>query len=109
MLRIAIDSVVWLGLAARAGAVDSAVRESERSFSGWVVEAVFSSPQSAHEFARRAAVVVGYSVSVRRYPAVVSSGWVAYTQPWYCSVPCAAPGRELSLGWASRGSRAVIS
>ncbi len=105
--RVAVDSVVWFSLADRAGAVDSSIRISERSFSGWVVEPVFGSYESASDFARRASGVAGVGVVVRRCPAVIC-GCITYEQPWSCSVPCAAPGRELSLGAASRGSRAVI-
>jgi hypothetical protein len=105
---VALDSVVWFSLAARAGAVDSSIRVSERAFSGWVVEAVFSSYAETRDFAARAGAVIGYGVYVRRC-LPVSVGWSTYTSPWSCSVPCAAPGRVLSLGAASRGSRAVIS
>jgi hypothetical protein len=121
--RVAVDSVVWFSLADRAGAVDRSIRISERSFSGWVVEPVFGSYESASDFARRASGVAGVGVVVRRCPAVVC-GSVTHEQPWSClvslfasgnptgasrcSVPCAVPGRELSLGAASRGSRAVI-
>jgi hypothetical protein len=38
MSRLAVPADIWFSLAARAGAVDSAVRESSRSFTGWVVE-----------------------------------------------------------------------
>ena len=98
----------WLlSLAARAGAVDSAVRESSRSFTGWVVEPVFESYESASDFARRASAVVGVGVVVRRW---VPVAWhsVTFTQPWACSVPCEMPGRVLSLGIPSRGSRVVV-
>ena len=61
----------------------------------------------ARDFAARAGAVIGYGVCCRRCPAV-SVGGVTYTSPWSCSVPCAVPGAELSLGAASRGSRAVI-
>ena len=105
--RVAVDSVVWFSLADRAGAVERSIRISERSFSGWVVEPVFGSYESASDFARRASGVAGVGVVVRRCPAVVC-GSVTHEQPWSCSVPCAVPGRELSLGAASRGSRAVI-
>ena len=57
--------------------------------------------------AARAGAVIGYGVCCRRCPAVVC-GSVTYEQPWSCSVPCAVPGAELSLGAASRRSRAVI-
>jgi hypothetical protein len=107
MTRIAVDSVVWFSLADRAGAVDSAIRESSRSFTGWVVEPVFASAESAADFARRASGVAGVGIVVRRCPAVVC-GSVTHEQPWSCSVPCAVPGAVLSLGAASRGSRAVI-
>jgi hypothetical protein len=105
---VALDSVVWFSLAARAGAVDSSIRVSERAFSGWIVEPIFESYQAARDFAARAGAVIGYGVCCRRCPAV-SVGWSEYTSPWSCSIPCAAPGRVLSLGAASRGSRAVIS
>ena len=98
----------WLSsLATRAGAVDSAVRVSDRSFTGWVFEPVFESYQSASDFARRASGVVGVGVVVRRW---VPVAWrsVTFTHPWACSVPCAVPGRVLSLGIPSRGSRVVI-
>jgi hypothetical protein len=104
---IAVDSVVWFSLADRAGAVDRSIRISERSFTGWVVEPVFASYAEARDFAARAGAVIGYGVCCRRCPAV-SVGWVTYTSPWSCSVPCAVPGAELSLGVVSRGSRAVI-
>jgi hypothetical protein len=104
---VAVDSVVWFSLADRAGAVDRSIRISERAFTGWVVEPVFGSYSEARDFAARAGAVVGYGVCVRSCPPVVC-GCVTYTQPWSCSVPCAAPGAELSLGAASRGSRAVI-
>ncbi len=100
--------VDWLfSLAARAGAVDSAVRESSRSFTGWVVEPIFESYESASDFASRASGVVGVGVVVRRW---VPVAWrsVTFTQPWACSVPCEAPGRVLSLGIPSRGSRVVV-
>ncbi len=90
---------------------------------GWVVEPVFGSYGEARDFAEfsrtgnpsmtdtqaaaRAGAVIGYGVCCRRCPAV-SVGGVTYTSPWSCSVPCAVPGAELSLGAASRGSRAVI-
>jgi hypothetical protein len=99
---------VWFSLAERVGAVDWSVRVSERSFSGWVVEPVFPSYSVACEFARRASGVVGVGVCVRRW-VPVSVGWVTWLGCWSCSVPCAVPGRVLSLGQASRGSRAVIS
>ena len=98
----------WLfSLAARAGAVDWAVRESSRSFTGWVVEPIFESYESASDFARRASGVVGVGVVVRRW---VPVAWrsVTFTQPWACSVPCEVPGRVLSLGIPSRGSRVVV-
>ena len=104
---VAVDSVVWFSLADRAGAVDSSIRVSERSFSGWVVEPVFGSYSEARDFAARAGAVIGYGVCVRSCPPVVC-GYVTYEQPWSCSVPCMAPGRELSLGAASRGSRVLI-
>ncbi len=50
-IRSLVPADIWLSLAARAGAVDSAVQESSRSFTGWVVEPVFESPQSAADFA----------------------------------------------------------
>jgi hypothetical protein len=90
----------------------------------WVVEPIFESYQAARDFAEfsrtgfpsmtdtqaaaRAGAVIGYGVCVHRC-LPVSVGWSTYTSPWSCSVPCAAPGRVLSLGAASRGSRAVIS
>jgi hypothetical protein len=104
---VALDSVVWFSLAARSGAVDSSIRTSERSATGWVVEPVFSSYAAAREFARQAGAVIGYGVCCRQHP-VVQLGSVTYHQPWSCSVPCAVPGHQLSLGQASRGSRAVI-
>jgi hypothetical protein len=107
MTRIAVDAVVWFSLADRAGAVERSIRVSERSFSGWVVEPVFASAESAADFARRASGVAGVGIVVRRCPAVVC-GSVTYQQPWSCSVPCAVPGAVLSLGCRSRGSRAVI-
>jgi hypothetical protein len=107
-MRHTVSASVWFSLAARAGAVDWSVRVSERSFTGWVVEPVFQSSESAADFARRAAGVAGVGVVVRRW-VPISVGWVTFTQCWACSVPCAIPGRVLSLGWASRGSRAVIS
>jgi hypothetical protein len=106
--RSLVPADFWFALAERAGAVDCSVRVSERSFTGWVVEPVFQSSESAADFARRAAGVAGVGVVVRRW-VPVSVGWVTFTQCWACSVPCAVPGRVLSLGWASRGSRAVIS
>ncbi len=104
---VAVDSVVWFSLADRAGAVDRSIRVSERAFTGWVVEPVFGSYAEARDFAARAGAVIGYGVCCRRCPAV-SVGGVTYTSPWSCSVPCSAPGMELSLGRRSRGSRAVI-
>ncbi len=104
---VAVDSLVWFSLADRAGAVDRSIRISERAFTGWVVEPVFGSYAQARDFAARAGAVIGYGVCCRRCPAVVC-GSVTYEQPWSCSVPCAVPGAELSLGAASRGSRAVI-
>jgi hypothetical protein len=68
---------------------------------------VFSSYAAAREFARQAGAVIGYGVCCRSHPEV-QVGCVTYHTPWSCSVPCAAPGRVLSLGAASRGSRAVI-
>jgi hypothetical protein len=105
---VAIDSVVWFSLAQRAGAVDWSIRTSERSATGWVVEPVFASYSEARDFAARAGAVIGYGVCCRSCPPL-AVGWVTYTLPWSCSVPCAVPGAELSLGWASRGSRAVVS
>jgi hypothetical protein len=105
--RIAVDSMVWFSLAARAGAVDSSIRESSRSFTGWVVEPVFASAESAGDFARRASGVAGVGIVVRQWVPVAWSS-VTFTDCWACSVPCAAPGAELSLGCRSRGSRAVI-
>jgi hypothetical protein len=70
-IRVAVDSVVWFSLADRAGAVERSIRISERSFSGWVVEPVFGSYESASDFARRASGVAGVGVVVRRCPAVV--------------------------------------
>ena len=107
-IPLALDSVVWFSLAARSGAVDSSIRTSERSATGWVVEPVFSHYAAAREFARAAGAVIGYGVCCRSHPEI-GVGCVTYHQPWSCSVPCAAPGRVLSLGAASRGSRAVIS
>jgi hypothetical protein len=104
---VAVDCIVWFSLAARAGAVDRSIRVSERAFTGWVVEPIFESYEAARDFAARAGAVIGYGVCVRSCPPVVC-GSVTYTEPWACSVPCAAPGAELSLGAASRGSRAVI-
>jgi hypothetical protein len=104
---VAVDSMVWFSLADRAGAVDRSIRVSERAFTGWVVEPVFASYSEVRDFAARAGAVVGYGVCVRSCPPV-SVGWVTYTSPWSCSVPCAVPGAELSLGRRSRGSRAVI-
>ena len=104
---ITVDSVIWFSLADRAGAVDRSIRISDRAFSGWVVEPVFGSYSEARDFAARAGAVIGYGVCVRSCPPVVC-GCVTYEQPWSCSVPCTAPGAELSLGAASRGSRAVI-
>ena len=116
MSRLSVPAVrLWRGfalwffsLAARAGAVDWHIRVSDRAFTGWVVEPVFASYSEACEFARRSSGVVGYAVVVRRWVPVAWSS-VTFTSCWACSVPCAAPGRVLSLGWASRGSRAVIS
>jgi hypothetical protein len=104
---VAIDSVVWFSLADRAGAVDRSIRVSDRAFTGWVVEPVFGSYLEARDFAARAGAVIGYGVCVRSCPEI-QIGSITHHQPWSCSVPCAAPGRELSLGRASRGSRAVI-
>ncbi|AFY93121.1 hypothetical protein [Chamaesiphon minutus] len=108
MSRLSVAADLWLSLAARAGAVDCAVRVSSRSFTGWVVEAVFSSAESAADFARRASAVVGVGVVSRRW-VPVSVGWVTWSGCWSCSVPCAVPGQVLSLGVASRGSRVVVS
>jgi hypothetical protein len=99
--RLSVAADLWLSLAARAGAVDCAVRVSSRSFTGWVVEAVFSSAESAADFARRASGVAGVGVVVRRWVPVAWSS-VVFTDCWACSVPCAVPGRVLSLGVASR-------
>jgi hypothetical protein len=66
-IRSLVPADIWLSLAVRAGAVDSAVRESSRSFTGWVVEPVFESPQSAADFAQRASGVVGVGIVVRRW------------------------------------------
>jgi hypothetical protein len=107
-IRSLVPADIWLSLAARAGAVDSAVRESSRSFTGWVVEPVFESPQSAADFAQRASGVVGVGIVVRRWVPVAWSS-VTFTDCWACSVPCEAPGRVLSLGAASRGSRVLVS
>jgi hypothetical protein len=104
---VAVDCIIWFSLADRAGAVDRSIRVSERAFTGWVVEPIFESYEAARDFAARAGAVIGYGVCVRSCPPVVC-GSVTYTEPWACSVPCAAPGAELSLGAASRGSRAVI-
>jgi hypothetical protein len=106
--RSLVPCSVWFSLAARGGAVDWSVRVSERSFSGWVVEPVFSSYTSACEFAARASGVVGVGVCVRQW-VPVSVGCVTWLGCWSCSVPCAVPRQVLSLGQASRGSRAVIS
>jgi hypothetical protein len=107
-VRSLVPCSVWFSLAARAGAVDWSVRVSERSFSGWVVEPVFSSYSAACEFAARSSAVVGVGVVVRRW-VPVSVGSVTWFGCWACSVPCAVPGRVLSLGPASRGSRALVS
>jgi hypothetical protein len=101
--RSLVPADFWFSLAERAGAVDCSVRVS-----GWVVEPVFSSAESAGDFARRASAVVGVGVVSRRW-VPVSVGWVTWSACWSCSVPCQAPGRVLSLGLASRGSRAVVS
>lgn len=106
-LPVALDSDVWFTLADRAGAVDSCIRTSDRASTGWIVEPVFSSYAAAREFARQAGAVISYGICCRSHPEV-QVGCVTYHQPWSCSVPCAAPGRVLSLGAASRGSRAVI-
>ncbi len=122
--RLSVAADLWLSLAARAGAVDSAVRESSRSFTGWVVEPVFQSAESARDFAQRASGVAGVGIVVRRWVPVAWSS-VTFTDCWAClvslfasgnptgasrcSVPCAVPGRVLSLGVASRGSRVVVS
>jgi hypothetical protein len=73
MSRSLVPASFWLALAERAGAVDSAVRVSDRSFTGWVVEPVFESYQSASDFARRASGVVGVGVVVRRWVPVAWS------------------------------------
>ena len=104
---VAIDCVVWFSLADRAGAVERSIRVSDRTFTGWVVEPVFGSYSEARDFAARAGAVIGYGVCCRRCPEI-EIGCITYHEPWSCSVPCAAPGMELSLGTASRGSRAVI-
>jgi hypothetical protein len=44
MSRSLVPASFWLALAERAGAVDSAVRVSDRSFTGWVVEPLTLSP-----------------------------------------------------------------
>jgi hypothetical protein len=106
--RLSVAADLWLSLAARAGAVDSAVRESSRSFTGWVVEPVFSSAESARDFATRASGVAGVGIVVRRWVPVAWSS-VTFTDCWACSVPCSVPGRVLSLGIVSRGSRVLIS
>jgi hypothetical protein len=106
--RLSVAADLWLSLAERAGAVDSAVRESSRSFTGWVVEPVFQSAESARDFAQRASGVAGVGIVVRRWIPVAWSS-VTFTDCWACSVPCAVPGQVLSLGRASRGSRVVIS
>ena len=107
MSRSLVPADIWFSLAARAGAVDWSVRVSERAFSGWVVEPVFSSYESASEFARCASGVVGVGVCVRRW-VPVSVGSVTWLCCWACSVPCAVPGRVLSLGLPSRGRRVVV-
>ena len=71
--RSLVAADIWFSLAACAGAVDSAVRESSRSFTGWVVEPVFESPQSAADFAQRASGVVGVGIVVRRWVPVAWS------------------------------------
>ena len=76
--RVAVDSVVWFSLADRAGAVERSIRISERSFSGWVVEPVFGSYESASDFARRASGVAGVGVVVRRCPAVAETGYFTF-------------------------------
>jgi hypothetical protein len=106
--RSLVPADIWFSLAERAGAVDSSVRESSRSFSGWVVEPIFSSAESAADFARRASGVAGVGIVVRRWVPVAWSS-VTFTDCWACSVPCEAPGRVLSLGRVSRGSRALVS
>jgi hypothetical protein len=107
MSRTLVPAAFWFALSERAGAVDATVRVSDRSFTGWVVEPIFQSYESASEFARRASGVLGVGVVVRRW---VPVSWrsVTFTQPWACSLPCEAPGRVLSLAIPSRGSRAVI-
>ena len=104
---VAIDSLVWFSLADRAGAVEHSIRVSERAFNGWVVEPVFGSYSEARDFAARAGAVIGYGVCCRRCPEI-EIGCITYHEPWSCSVPCAVPGAELSLGRRSRGSRAVV-
>jgi hypothetical protein len=115
MSRTLVPAAFWFALSERAGAVDAAVRVSDRSFTGWVVEPIFQSYESASEFARRASGVLGVGVVVRRWVPVswrsasaTTSRSVTFTQPWACSLPCEAPGRVLSLAIPSRGSRAVI-
>jgi hypothetical protein len=112
MSRLSVPASFWFSLSERGGAVDYAVRVSDRSFTGWVVEPVFASFESASDFARRAAQVVGVGIAIRRWVPPVHSAYglwgVTVFDCWACSVPCEAPGAELSLGQASRGSRAII-
>ncbi len=86
-------------LASEFGAVDCFWRESSRSFTGYVAEVWFD--QLPSDFAVRWARVVGYSVVVR----CPSSGPGRFA----VSVPCVVPAGEVSLGWASRGSRVRLS
>ena len=87
-----------LGLALEFGCVECFWRESDRSFTGFVVEVWFESLPS--DFAIRGSAVVGYSVKVRAR----KDGVARFT----VSVPCVVPGGEVRLASVSRGSRLVL-
>jgi hypothetical protein len=93
MLHVPFEFVQ--GLAAEFGAVESAWRESDRSFTGFVAEVWFAELPSG--FASRWAAVVGYFVLVRS----VSSGPGRFA----VSVPCSVPGGQVALVGGVRGGR----
>jgi hypothetical protein len=91
-MSVLVPFAVWSGLAVDSGAVDCSMRESDRAYTGWVAELVFAD-ERAHEFARRAATVLGRSVVVRRGPGMwVDSTW-CIGECWLVSCPCQAPVR----------------
>lgn len=77
------------------GAYDVFWRESDRSFSGYVAECWFTT--SPGDLATKFAKLVGYRITVRRID-----------DYYMMSIPTTVPEGEVTLGWASRGSRVKL-